>query len=136
MAGLRFAAPARWQVALLVAIPLVLTSALTVLVMRGCQPEPTPEPAIIVVAPDGGQDAVDIEDRLDAAVVEHAEEVRVIERTIIVRRVEFERARDAEESEVRAQGRDALAAWLDDFGRTVGDAGPTIIESGASDGSP
>lgn len=134
MVSQRFAAPARWQVALLVTIPLVLTSALTVLVMRGCQPEPEPAP-VIVIAPDGGKDAVDIEDRLDAAVVEHAEQVHVIERTIIVRRVEFEHARDAEESAVRAQGRDALAIWLDEFGRTIGDGGEPI-DASASGGTP
>lgn len=108
---------ALWTVTVIVAV---------VIFMRGCEKEPEPGP--IVIAPDGGARALAIEERLDAAVVTHAEEVRVIERTVVVQRIEYERAATAEENAVRAQGRDALAAWLETFAVTVGppiDAGPT-----------
>ena len=63
-----------------------------------------------------------IEERVEAAREEHVEEVRVIERVVIERRVVHERERDREEARVRARGRDALAAWLTEFGRTVGES--------------
>lgn len=122
MSQLRFAAAPRWVFAVLVALWTSIVAGVVVGVMRSCEPEPVP---VEVITPDGGERAMQIEERLDAAVVAHDDTVRVIERTVIERRVEFDRARLADEVAVRAQGRVALADWLDTFGLTLLDAGAT-----------
>lgn len=120
--------PSQKTKAIIIGICVALWTAIVVIVARGCDTGKDVPPAPIIVAPDGGERAVAIEERLDAAVVAHEAEIQVIERTVIVRRVEFERAQDAEETSVRAQGRDAVALWLESFAASVGtplDAGPT-----------
>lgn len=96
----------------------IVITAACFMIVRSCEPEP--EPALVVVTPpDGGAAAVAIETRLDAAVAEHVEEVRVIERRVIVERVSNEARLLEQERAVRARGRAATADWLADFSREL-----------------
>ncbi len=110
-----------WAIELAYMLGIVATMSGVFFILRSC--DPVVEQPIEIVAPDGGAEAIAIDTRLDAAVIRHEVEVQVIERTVIVRRIEYDNERDAEELGVRAQGRDAVAAWLTDFGRTVGTDG-------------
>lgn len=103
---------------------LVVIVALGVVIHHGCDARRrSSADDTIVVPPDGGQAQREIEERLDAAVVLHEEQVRVIEERVVVRRVERERQLRDEERVVVSQGRDAVASWLSDFDRTIGDGG-------------
>jgi hypothetical protein len=114
----------RILIAVAASIGVIVFFVIAFMVGRGCAPEPEPD-LVIVTPPDGGEAARVIEERLDAAVVQHAEEVRVIERRIIVQRDTRAAQIEAEERAVRARGREALAAWLAEFNERLRDAGVT-----------
>jgi hypothetical protein len=89
---------------------------------RGCAPKPDPE-LVLVTPPDAGEEGRAIDARLDAAVEQHEEAVRVIERRIVLERDAHQDRLDEEERAVRARGRAATASWLQDFNASLHDAG-------------
>ena len=81
---------------------------------KSCARPPTPPRQVGI---DAGPGDEEIRARAERVRAEEEERIRVLEEVYRSSMVEFDSAQKAEYYEVRAQGRDAVAAWLSGFSR-------------------